>query len=108
MALKSKALRTIDDLTPKQRKFVDILVANWGEITKAEACKRAGYEAKNDKNFSDIGSRLTVRRHNPHVVKYLDQQLEKAKAKYEKILLEQPGSIFLAEARKRYRKLRKR
>lgn len=33
---------------------------------------------------------------------------EKAKAKYEKILLEQPGSIFLAEARKRYRKLRKR
>ena len=68
MALKAKALRTIDDLTPKQRKFVDILVANWGEITKAEACKRAGYEAKNDKNFSDIGSRLTLRRHNPHVV----------------------------------------
>ena len=33
---------------------------------------------------------------------------DKAKAKYEKILLEQPGSIFLAEARKRYRKLRKR
>ena len=84
MALKAKALRTIDDLTPKQRKFVDILVANWGEITKAEACKRAGYEAKNDKNFSDIGSRLTLRRHNPHVVKYLDQELEKAKAKYEK------------------------
>ena len=84
MALKSKALRTIDDLTPKQRKFVDILVANWGEITKAEACKRAGYEAKNDKNFSDIGSRLTLRRHNPHVVKYLDQELEKAKAKFEK------------------------
>ena len=84
MTLKSKALRTIDDLTPKQRKFIDILVANWGEITKGEACKRAGYEAKSDKNFSDIGSRLTQRRHNPHVVKYLDQQLEKAKAKYEK------------------------
>ena len=84
MALKSKALRTIDDLTPKQRKFIDILVANWGEITKGEACKRAGYEAKSDKNFSDIGSRLTQRRHNPHVVKYLDQQLEIAKAKYEK------------------------
>ena len=31
---------------------------------------------------------------------------EKAKEKYEKILLEQPGSIFLAEARKRYRRLR--
>ena len=37
---------------------------------------------------------------------YMDR--DKAKAKYEKILLEQPGSIFLAEARKRYRKLRKR
>ena len=37
---------------------------------------------------------------------YLDK--DKAKSKYEKILLEQPGSIFLAEARKRYRKLRKR
>ncbi len=31
---------------------------------------------------------------------------QKAKEKYEKILLEQPGSIFLAEARKRYRRLR--
>ena len=31
---------------------------------------------------------------------------KKAKEKYEKILLEQPGSIFLAEARKRYRRLR--
>jgi len=31
---------------------------------------------------------------------------EKAKEKYEQILLEQPGSIFLAEARKRYRRLR--
>ena len=37
---------------------------------------------------------------------YMDE--EKAKTKYEKILLEQPGSIFLAEARKRYRKLRKK
>ena len=37
---------------------------------------------------------------------YMDR--DKAKSKYEKILLEQPGSIFLSEARKRYRKLRKR
>ena len=37
MPLKSKALRTEQDLTPKQRKFIDILVANWGEITKGEA-----------------------------------------------------------------------
>ncbi len=81
MALKAKALRTIDDLTPKQRKFVDILVANWGEITKAEACKRAGYEAKNDKNFSYIGRRLTLRRHNPHVIKNMGKEQEKHKEK---------------------------
>ena len=47
MGLKSKALRTVDDLTLKQRKFIDILVAHWGEITKGEALKRAGYNAKN-------------------------------------------------------------
>ena len=82
--LKKKELRTEKDLTIKQKMFIDILVANWGEITKGEACKQAGYEAKNNKNFSDIGSRLPQRRHNPHVVKYLDQELERAKAKFEK------------------------
>ena len=84
MPLKTKALRTEKDLTLKQRKFIDILVANWGEITKGEALKRAGYECSSDKNFSDIASRLTSRKTSPHVVKYLDQQLEKASAKYEK------------------------
>ena len=84
MPLKSKALRTEQDLTPKQRKFIDILVANWGEITKGEALKKAGYECKSDKNFSDIASRLTSRKFSPHVVKYLDKKLEKASAKYEK------------------------
>jgi len=84
MPLKSKALRTEQDLTPKQRKFIDILVANWGEMTKGEALKKAGYECKNHKNYSDIASRLTSRKFSPHVVKYLDKKLEKASAKYEK------------------------
>jgi|TARA_R100001129_G_scaffold183565_1_gene166317 phage terminase small subunit len=84
MPLKSKALRTEQDLTPKQRKFIDILVANWGEITKGEALKKAGYECKNNKNYSDIASRLTSRKFSPHIVKYLDKKLEKASAKYEK------------------------
>ena len=84
MGLKSKALRTVDDLTLKQRKFIDILVAHWGEITKGEALRRAGYNAKNDKNFSDIASKLTSRKFSPHVVKYLDMKLEKAAAKFEK------------------------
>ena len=41
-----------------------------------------------------------------YILETIFENLEKAQEKYEKILLEQPGSIFLAEARKRYRKLR--
>ena len=39
--LKKKELRTEDDLTLKQKKFVDIYVKNWGNITKADALKEA-------------------------------------------------------------------
>ena len=84
MSTKSKELQTEKDLTLKQKKFIDILVANWGEITKGEALKKAGYECKSDKNFSDMASRLTSRKFSPHVVKYLDRKLEKASAKFEK------------------------
>ena len=45
--LKKKALRTEKDLTIKQKMFIDILVANWGEITKSEALRQAKYECKN-------------------------------------------------------------
>jgi hypothetical protein len=81
--LKKKELRTEDDLTLKQKKFVEILVSKWGEITKAEALKQAGYECKEEKYYSDIASKLTSRKHSPHVVKYLDKKLEKAAAVYE-------------------------
>ena len=47
MGLKKKELRTEDDLTPKQKMFVEIYVKDWGSITQAEALKRAGYECKN-------------------------------------------------------------
>jgi hypothetical protein len=40
MAQVKKIDRSDKDLTPKQRMFVDILVANWGEITYADACKK--------------------------------------------------------------------
>ncbi len=41
-----------------------------------------------------------------YILETIFEDKKKAKEKYERILLEQPGSIFLAEARKRYRKLR--
>jgi hypothetical protein len=58
--LKKKELRTEDDLTLKQKKFVEILVSKWGEITKAEALKQAGYECKEEKYYSDIASNETL------------------------------------------------
>ena len=39
MALKSKALRTIDDLTPKQRNFVDIIVLTGVRLQRARPAK---------------------------------------------------------------------
>mgnify|MGYP003329588777 FL=1 len=65
--LKKKELRTEDDLTFKQKKFVDIYVKNWSNITKAEALKQAGYTCKNENDYSVIASRLTNRKLNPHV-----------------------------------------
>ena len=81
--LKKKELGTEDDLTLKQKKFVDIYVKNWGNITKADALKEAGYECKNSNDYSVIASRLTNRKLNPHVVKYLDKIYKEECAKYE-------------------------
>lgn len=84
MAQVKKIDRSEKDLTPKQRMFVDILIANWGEITYADACRQAKYECKNESDYSAIASRLMNRRLNPHVAKYLDQQYEKEVNKFSK------------------------
>lgn len=81
--LKKKELRTEDDLTLKQKHFIQIYVKNWGNITKAEAAKQAGFECKNEKDYSTIASRLTNRKLNPHVVKYMDKIYKEECAKYE-------------------------
>ena len=43
MAQKRRELRSIQDLTDKQKKFIDILVDNWGKITKTDALIEIGY-----------------------------------------------------------------
>ena len=58
MPLKKKELRTELDLTPKQRMFVEIYVKDWGNITQAEALKRAGYVCKNENDYRVIASSL--------------------------------------------------
>ena len=84
MAQIKKIERSDKDLTPKHRLFVDILVANRGEITYAEACKQAKYECKNPTDYSAIASRLLNRRLNPHIAKYLDKKYEEEVNKFSK------------------------
>ena len=81
---RSKAVKTITDLTPKQKAFVDILVSNWGQMSKADAVRQAGYETKSPNGAHEIGSRLTNPNKNPHVVRYLETKLLKEKSVYEK------------------------
>ena len=81
---RSKAVKTITDLTPKQKAFVDILVSNWGQMSKADAVRQAGYETKSPNGAHEIGSRLTNPNKNPHVVRYLESKLLKEKSIYEK------------------------
>ena len=83
MPLKKKELRTELDLTPKQKMFVEIYVKDWGNITQAEALKRAGYVCKNENDYSAIASRLLSRRLNPHVAKYFDTRFSKELKMYE-------------------------
>ena len=83
MGLKKKELRTEDDLTPKQKMFVEIYVKDWGSITQAEALKRAGYVCKNENDYGSIASRLLSRKSNPHVANYFDKRFNKELKMYE-------------------------
>jgi len=81
--LKKKSLRTELDLTPKQKMFVEIYVQDWGNITQAEALKRAGYVCTNEKDYGSVASRMLSRKHSPHIAKYLDKLFEREVKKYE-------------------------
>jgi hypothetical protein len=66
-------LKLSQHLTPKQKKFAEVMVAKWGQITKAEAVREAGYEPKRDNGASELGSKLTNPNKNPHVVRYIEK-----------------------------------
>ena len=84
MPSKKNTLKTISDLTLKQRKFVDILATKWGSITKADACIEAGYSTKDGRKPYETASKLTNPELNPHVVRYLEKRLSQELHKYEK------------------------
>jgi len=79
VAGKSNIVKTTGDLTAKQRKFVDIYVANFGFISKTEAARQAGYTAKDP---NTIAAKLTNPNRNPHVVRYLEKKLAQEQGKY--------------------------
>ena len=85
MPQKPKNLRTVKDLTEKQKAFVDCLVADWGNISKSDALRKAGYSTdQSNESIAVIASRLTNPKLNPHVCRYLEIKLQEEQEKYEK------------------------
>jgi len=84
MAQKRRELRTIQDLTDKQKKFIDILVDNWGKITKTDALIESGYNTKTRESAMVLASKLTNPDINPHICRYMEKRIGEEKEKYEK------------------------
>tara|TARA_R100000353_G_scaffold117704_1_gene83916 strand:- start:3184 stop:3702 length:519 start_codon:yes stop_codon:yes gene_type:complete len=84
MPQRKKIVRTQQDLTTKQKNYIDILVNEWGNITKVDALLKAGYKSKNKDAAMVLASKLTNPSLNPHVCRYLEYKLSKEQEKYEK------------------------
>ena len=84
MAQKRRELRSIQDLTDKQKKFIDILVDNWGKITKTDALIKSGYNTKTRESAMVLASKLTNPDINPHICRYLEKRLAEEREIYEK------------------------
>jgi phage terminase small subunit len=65
---KPNILKSSSELTPKQRRFAEILVENWGNITKQKAAEQAGYKVTNS-----TGAKLTDPNINPHIHRYIEK-----------------------------------
>ena len=71
------------NLTPKQRTFAEVYVANYPNITKKEAAKQAGYSEPTCEKW---GSILTNPDKSPHVVSYIEEMREKGIAHFKDFL----------------------
>lgn len=70
-------------LTPKQRTFAEVYVANYPNITKKEAAKQAGYSSPTCEKW---GSLLTNPEKYPHVVSFIEEMREKGVAHFKDFL----------------------
>ena len=84
MGKKKNALKSITELTPRQKMFVDIYVENYGQMTKVKAAEMAGYKSSSKYGPTEIASRLTNPDVNPHVCRYMEMRLQKELQIYEK------------------------
>jgi phage terminase small subunit len=84
MPRKSNQLKSTTELTVQQRQFVDILVENWGNISKADAASKAGYTSERGKPYEQA-SRLLNPDLNPHVCRYFEKECQKNKKNMIKI-----------------------
>tara|TARA_R100000664_G_C2718255_1_gene112581 strand:+ start:278 stop:775 length:498 start_codon:yes stop_codon:yes gene_type:complete len=75
--------RTEKDLTAKQKKFLKLLVKNWGSISQVEAAQKAGY-GKTYRSSASIASKMLDSSVNPHITLALENMLAKEQEKYEK------------------------
>jgi len=75
--------KTYLHLTPKQRTFAEVFVANYPNITKKEAAERAGYSKPTCEKW---GSLLTNPEKSPHVVAYIEEMREKGVTHYKDFL----------------------
>ena len=80
---KPVTLRTEKDLTSKQKKFLSLLVKNWGRISQTEAALKAGY-GKNERSAAVMASKMLDQTANPHIARVLEKMLSKESEKYEK------------------------
>ena len=76
MAKKPNQLKPTVQLTAQQRNFVDVLVANWGQISKADAAEKAGYTSTRGKPYEQA-SRLLNPDLNPHVCRYFEKRMQR-------------------------------
>ena len=84
MSKRKNVLKSTSELTLKQKAFVDIYVSNWGEISKVEAARRAGYKSNKPEGPTEIASRLTDPNKNPHVVRYMEMKYNQELKKYKR------------------------
>ena len=70
-------------LTPKQRTFAEVFVANYPDITKKKAAEKAGYAIDTCEKW---GSLLTNPDKYPHVVSYIESMREKGVKYYKDYL----------------------